>query len=170
MEQGELGAPVAAYLLVLLHRGGQGKPVRHAGDHGQQHHLPWLGWPGRLSHCSFFSRGSQLHLRLSSPPASCWRLRFPLRWTETASELSTTGPSNWLPTENHNHWNFSSAVIPPTKSRPRLSIFILSLSGVSGRGGILKLKRARKVTESELLGEWSMKQLLSYIFSDSFFF
>lgn len=56
---------------------------------------------------------------------SGWRLRFPLRWPETASERSTTGPSNWLPTENHNHRNFSSAVCPPpspllVKSRPLL--------------------------------------------------
>lgn len=99
-EQGELAgteglrAPGAAYLFVLLHRGGQRKPVRYAGDHRQQHHLPRLWRPGRLSRCLLFSRGGRLHLPLTSPTASRWCLRFPLRWPETAPELSTTGPSN----------------------------------------------------------------------------
>lgn len=121
-EQGELagagglGAPAAAYLFVLLHRGGQRKPVRHAGDHCQQHHLPRLWRRGRRSHCPAFSRGGQSHLPLSSPTASCWRLRFPLRWPETAPKPATTGPFNWLPTKNHNHRDFSSAVFPPASS------------------------------------------------------
>lgn len=121
-EQGELaetaglGAPAAAYLFVLLHRSGQRKPVGHAGNHCQQHHLPRLWRLGRLGHCPLFSRGGQLHLPLRSPTASRWRLHFPLRWPETAPERSTTGPSNWLPTGNYLHLNFSSAIFPPTSS------------------------------------------------------
>lgn len=108
-----------AHLFVLLHRGGQREPVRHTGDHRKQHHLhrlqgPNTGRDGRRRCPDFLCcDNSYTSILVPEDPAACVCAS---RWggRKLALERSTTGPQNWLPTENHNYQNTSSAVSPST--------------------------------------------------------